>query len=76
MLILYQNEAGFVDFDKLLGIEAEEVEESGHGLVIAYGYDNASIPVGEYKTLDRAKEIVKEIYAIEGCMSRYELPIV
>lgn len=75
MLLMYQNEAGFVDFDKLLGIETDENEE-GHGLVVAYGYDGVSFPVGEYKTLDRAKEIVKEIYAIEGCMSRYELPIV
>lgn len=75
MLILTQNEEAFFDTERFLGIIAEKTDD-GHGAVFIDGYDGATFCLGEYKDLDRAREIVKEIFSIVDCMSRYSMPII
>lgn len=75
MLILTQNEEAFFDTEKFLGIVAETNDE-GHGVVFIDGYDGVTMCLGEYKDFDRAREIVKELFATIDCMSRYSMPII
>ena len=72
MIIRSQDETAIYDLDKAFSVYASE---DGDVLVLGYTGELA-YNLGKYKTQERAKEIVEEIYAYCGSQSRYDMPIV
>lgn len=70
MYIRTQTEETIVDSEKLLSITAET------GIVYLNLIYEGSIVAGSYKSQERAKEVVGEIYALLDVQSRYDMPIV
>ena len=72
MIIRSQDETAIYDLNKAFSIYASE-----EGDVLLLGYTGElAYSLGHYKTRDRAKEIVEEIYAVCGVQSRYDMPLV
>ena len=72
MVILTQDEASFYDLDKSSSIYANE-----DGTVYLANYTGEIIyPIGKYKNEERAKEVVKEIFALYDVQSRYMMPVI
>ena len=70
MYLRTQNEEIVIDMTKCTSVVVEE--ES----VYANVENGASFLLGTYKTQERAKEIIGEIYAVIDVTSRYDMPIV
>lgn len=72
MIIRTQNELALYDTDKAFSIFANE-----DGEVMALGYTGElAYKLGEYKTEDRAREVIEEIYSFYDIQSRYDMPVV
>ena len=70
MYLRTQNEEIVIDVEKCTSIVAEQ------GSVYANVDNGTSFLCGSYKTQERAKEVVGEIYAVLDVTSRYDMPIV
>lgn len=76
MLIKSQDDSAIYDLDKVLSVYAV-TNNDGLNIVYALSYaGELAFPLGEYKTLERAKDIVGEIFAVSNSQSLYEMPIV
>lgn len=76
MVVRTQDESAIYDLEKLMSVYAITNKE-GENVVYALSYTGElAYPLGEYKTLDRAKEIVGEIFALCHSSTLYEMPIV
>lgn len=72
MIIRTQDESAIYDTEKAFSIFTNEDNE-----VMALGYTGElAYKLGEYKTHDRAKEVVEEIYAFYDSQSKYDMPVV
>lgn len=77
MIIKSQDDSAIYDIEKLMCVYAVENEDEGTAIVYALGYTGElSYPLGEYKNMERAKEVVGEIFALCHSQSLYEMPIV
>lgn len=70
MYLLTQNEMAIFDFDKYGFISCNEDCE-----VYIGGATDKGFLIGKYGTVERAKEVVADIYINLG-MGRYEMPVV
>lgn len=70
MYILTQNEMAVFDFDKYGFISS-----NSDGEVYIGGASDTGFLIGQYKTVERAKEVIMDIYINIG-MGRYEMPLV
>lgn len=70
MYIRTQTEETIVDTEKILSITAETA--TVYLNLIYEGY----VVAGTYRSQERAKEVVGEIYALMDVQSRYDMPIV
>lgn len=69
MLIVSQDKNELVNFDNIAHIFIEE----GSGTTISYGkMSGCSETLGYYKTEERAKEVLKEIWEFYEMSKRYE----
>lgn len=76
MLIKSQDDSAFYDLEKILSVYAV-TNKDGLNIVYALSYaGELAFPLGEYKTLERAKEVVGEVCASSSSQSLYEMPIV
>lgn len=76
MIIRTQDETAIYDFDKLVSVYAHE-EEDGTCKIYVLSYSGEiAYPLGEYKRVERGKEIVAEIFALCDAQHRYDMPIV
>lgn len=73
MLILSQDGDAIYDFDKCACIYVSEEENKIY--VLNYAGETA-YPLGKYDTKERCIEIVKEIFALMECTSKYDMPYV
>lgn len=72
MVVRSQDERAIYDLDKLLSVFANE-----EGIVYGLNYNGElAYTLGEYKTEDRALEIVEEIYALFDTQRRYDMPLI
>ncbi len=70
MYLRTQTEEAIIDLDKITSIVAE------NGTVYLNLLYDGSFVAGTYKTHERAKEVVGEIFALLDVTSRYDMPIV
>ena len=70
MYLRTQSEEAIIDLEKISSIVAE------NGKVYLNLIYDGSFVAGTYKTQERAKEIVGEIFALLDVSSRYDMPIV
>ena len=73
MHILNQDETAIYDLEKMACVYVHL--ESRTVYVMMYATDIA-FPLGTYKTIERAKEVVKEIFCMNGMTEKYDMPIV
>lgn len=71
MLILSQDNRAIYDTEKSISVTVKDnivylLNVSGE---LAY-------PLGEYRDEERAKEVVEQIFILEGCQEKYEMPVV
>ena len=72
MIIRSQDETAIYDLEKAFSIYANE-----EGEIFVLGYTGElAYKLGQYKTQDRAKEVVEEIYAFYGVQNRYDMPLI
>ena len=70
MYLRTQNEEIVIDVEKCTSVVAEEGS-------VYFNVDNGtSFLGGTYKTQERAKEVIGEIYAVLDVTSRYDMPII
>ena len=72
MIIRVQDESAIYDFEKSFCVYATE---NGEVYLMGYTGERAYL-LGTYKNEERAKEVIKEIFALCDCQSRYDMPIV
>lgn len=70
MYLRTQTEEAIIDIEKCTSVV---IEENNVYVNLAYG---GSFLCGTYKTKERAKEIVGEIFALLDVQTRYDMPIV
>lgn len=87
MLILSQDQSFILNFDNIESIEIGNFEENrGRGIIYARLTSNYFYTIGEYNTIERAKEVLQDIiekykeenYAMIESMAKaqlvYEMP--
>ena len=71
MIILAQNGDAIYDTDKGLSISAKDK------IVYLLNYSGElAYTLGEYKDNDRAKAVVEDIFVMQNCQDKYEMPLV
>lgn len=71
MIILSQNNEAIYDTEKSVCIYAKD------NIVYLMNYSGElAYILGEYKSDDRAKEIVEDIFVLQNCQDKYEMPMV
>ena len=78
-MLLTQTNNTIVNLDNIIYIEAEEVETNYKNYIyeITAYYNNNIKVLGQYKTFERANEIIKEIYKqliLQNFSFTYEMP--
>ena len=72
MIIVNQEKTEIVNFDKISGII---INENGHiGITDNFDTDNY-VDIGDYKTEERAKEVLQEIIKAYLDLNLYEMPL-
>lgn len=72
MVILSQNEDSFYDLEK-----SSSIYSDNSGKIWLSNYTGEVVyPLGQYKNADRAKEVLKEIFALYDIQSRYMMPVI
>lgn len=71
MIILAQNSEAIYDTEKSMSVCAKD------SIVYMTNYTGElAYTLGEYKDDARAKEVVEEIFVLENCQDKYEMPVV
>lgn len=70
MYLRTQTEEAIVDLEKVSSVVAED------GTIYLNIFSDGSMIAGKYKSQERAKEIVGEIYALLDVTSRYDMPVI
>lgn len=77
MIVRTQDETAIYDLDKLVSVYAYDDKEENKAKVLALSYaSNVAYPLGVYRNMERAKEVVGEIFALSHSQHLYEMPIV
>ena len=70
MIILTQDGNAVYDTEKFAGIYTQDCSI----YMIAYTGEVA-YPLGTYDSEDKCKEIIHDIFALEGCQGKYDMPV-
>lgn len=78
MIVRTQDETAIYDIEKMMCVYAVQSQDKKDEFIV-YGLSytgELAYPFGRYKTMERAKSIVEEIYALCTSQSRYDMPII
>lgn len=71
MIIMTQDSDAVYDTEKFAGIYTQN-----SSIYLLSYTGEVAYPLGTYKNDDRCKDIVRDIFAFEGCQSKYDMPFV
>lgn len=74
MIIVNQEKTEIINFNNVMNIEVTNCDEDGFGIfaVVIIGVDDNYRLLGYYKTEERAKEVLQEIWKFYEIVKRYE----
>lgn len=73
MIILNQDETAIYYLEKMATVYVDLASNTIYALLYA---SNMAFPLGKYKNVERAKEVVKEIFCMSNLQEKYDMPIV
>lgn len=73
MIIISQDKKAIHNFDNIISIQVEE-ESNGKYKIIVYDAINDNTSLGDYKTEERAKEVLNEISIAYANMELIKIP--
>lgn len=71
MIILAQDNEAIYDTEKSVSICIKD------NTIYMLNYSGElAYPLGKYKDADRAREVVEDIFTLQGCQEKYEMPLI